>query len=529
MRLINNNKPDLKQPTRRQLELLDDNEELNTSLMLLRRSFSNVKPSSSMSMNDSRSHIVPKGTSATAPATPASRKEAVRSILREPNTPGTGQSVRFFSRDAFKVISPLPSTAPSPSGSPFMNQVWRLPEPEELHEDALSDLHETKGVVNEEGDKSASLMLGGEDGGSNLFDMSLDMPPIPTPADANNMLSDDAVEVSSLELTASNPPFRDTRLNTSNQSVGRPINESRSFNDVSTDALRVDGDDHQSFDDRSSFYPAAPGQWIATPRKAQANKSFVPDHSTSYWTPRSIFPSFSKPTSSAASTESQQAPLQPKPPSMNAASFLSSHLALITALREELDLQKKINQQIELDLANRDEMVDILSARVENAENECEEWRTDEDAREREIQSLKKQLGSLEKMCLKLREIGFDANGVSTKRRDVSLDKSIGISDEVKGDALKMLKERIQALEDEKHSLCLEASDAKEEIEILRERLKNGEDDNSDIVGLIDERNELREKVVQLEEADALQRGEIEELKRRLKESEQRSSGTSSS
>lgn len=34
------------------------------------------------------------------------RMASVRSILREPNTPGTGQNVRFFSRDAFKVISP---------------------------------------------------------------------------------------------------------------------------------------------------------------------------------------------------------------------------------------------------------------------------------------------------------------------------------------------------------------------------------------------------------------------------------------
>ncbi|KAJ2914892.1 hypothetical protein MD484_g5514, partial [Candolleomyces efflorescens] len=34
------------------------------------------------------------------------RMGSVRSILREPNTPGTGQNVRFFSRDAYKVISP---------------------------------------------------------------------------------------------------------------------------------------------------------------------------------------------------------------------------------------------------------------------------------------------------------------------------------------------------------------------------------------------------------------------------------------
>lgn len=35
---------------------------------------------------------------------------SVRSILRDPNTPGTGQNVRFFSRNAYKVMSPDPST-----------------------------------------------------------------------------------------------------------------------------------------------------------------------------------------------------------------------------------------------------------------------------------------------------------------------------------------------------------------------------------------------------------------------------------
>ena len=36
---------------------------------------------------------------------------SVRPILRDPHTPGTGQSVRFFSREAFKVITPDQSTA----------------------------------------------------------------------------------------------------------------------------------------------------------------------------------------------------------------------------------------------------------------------------------------------------------------------------------------------------------------------------------------------------------------------------------
>ncbi|KAJ7431233.1 hypothetical protein FB451DRAFT_436193 [Mycena latifolia] len=41
------------------------------------------------------------------PSTPFEAKSgSVRSILRDRNTPGTGQNVRFFSRDAYKVMSP---------------------------------------------------------------------------------------------------------------------------------------------------------------------------------------------------------------------------------------------------------------------------------------------------------------------------------------------------------------------------------------------------------------------------------------
>ncbi|KAF5376080.1 hypothetical protein D9615_007716 [Tricholomella constricta] len=43
-----------------------------------------------------------------SPMTPSAdiKCGSVRSILRDPKTPGTGQNVRFFSRDAYKVISP---------------------------------------------------------------------------------------------------------------------------------------------------------------------------------------------------------------------------------------------------------------------------------------------------------------------------------------------------------------------------------------------------------------------------------------
>lgn len=49
------------------------------------------------------------------PLTPTNnaRGGSVRSILKDKQTPGTGQSVRFFSRDAYRVITPDTSAAVS--------------------------------------------------------------------------------------------------------------------------------------------------------------------------------------------------------------------------------------------------------------------------------------------------------------------------------------------------------------------------------------------------------------------------------
>ena len=58
------------------------------------------------------------------PSTPQTAEEkggrynSLRSILREKNTPGTGQSVRFFSRDAYKVITPNNSSQSSDLDDP---------------------------------------------------------------------------------------------------------------------------------------------------------------------------------------------------------------------------------------------------------------------------------------------------------------------------------------------------------------------------------------------------------------------------
>ena len=73
-------------------------------------------PASEISLSRSSQDGVPS--TPTTAEEKAGRYNSLRSILREKNTPGTGQSVRFFSRDAYKVISPNSSAQSSDLDDP---------------------------------------------------------------------------------------------------------------------------------------------------------------------------------------------------------------------------------------------------------------------------------------------------------------------------------------------------------------------------------------------------------------------------
>ena len=129
-----------------------------------------------------------------SPSTPTveGRFNSLRSILRDGNTPATGQSVRFFSRDAYKVITPDVSNAsasgsdPSPASfaarvkmnsstpvRPPLQNVFSPPPPSSLK--PLPPPNDT-----------------------NIFDLSqdFDLPPIPISKDVGHLL-DSAVEITS--------------------------------------------------------------------------------------------------------------------------------------------------------------------------------------------------------------------------------------------------------------------------------------------------------------------------------------------
>ncbi|KII82756.1 hypothetical protein PLICRDRAFT_702686, partial [Plicaturopsis crispa FD-325 SS-3] len=98
-----------------------------------------VKSSLNINTNVSQTSLRPSSDTARPPTDDASlygndKYGSVRSILRDPNTPGTGQNVRFFSRDAYKVISPDVSVASDAEHAPppppsFLEKLQQSPVP----------------------------------------------------------------------------------------------------------------------------------------------------------------------------------------------------------------------------------------------------------------------------------------------------------------------------------------------------------------------------------------------------------------
>ena len=256
---------------------------------------------------------------------------------------------------------------------------------------------------------------------SNLFDMSLDMPPIPLPdeGEGSHMLSDDVIEV---------PEF--------------------SAKDSSSSSLQLKLADSP---------PAQPAK-LSPPPTSQSATSFF---SAPSWLP----PLFSS-----------SRPVSPQ-------TLLDAQTQLIASLREELSVQKDITSQYAVDLDNRDEFIDILCARVEVAETELELCTAEEEEQYATILAFKKQLVSLERAIKKIK-LEADTSG----RLD--------------GD--QSLQEKIRRLEDEAAERAEALANARDDLELLRANVSREENgDDSAVLRLMDERDELREEVAKLQSAQS--------------------------
>ncbi|CCA66473.1 hypothetical protein PIIN_00158 [Serendipita indica DSM 11827] len=417
------------------------------------------------------------------PGTPSSRKEAkgsIRSILREPNTPGTGQSVRFFSKDAFKLISPNMSASldldlsldgQAQDISPdFVEQIEQLTAVNSTGSHSCSS---------NAASRSNSLLLPGSSQRVNIFDVSLDMPAIPLPENASGMLSDDAIEVPD-EL-----PYDEEVVSARKASAHSLLEQlSAALSPPSkTNAIQPDYSQLSVVAPIRSSSPPSP---VVAEVSSPLESSPVTRHdSTSYWTPRSLIPDFFASRSTPSSTfEAQQ--------------------ELITSLREQISVYQELNAKYQVDIDNRDEMVEILSMRVEIAETELESWHADEAEQHATIQRLKKQLDSLSQMCSRLELAELERSHFSEQG---------SITDEAGSRVLKTLRSRIHVLEEANRQLEDDLHAGRNELIATREELEFVRSNNSARSPEANEEHaELQEKVTALEHVDDLQRAEIRQL-----------------
>jgi hypothetical protein len=124
--------------------------------------------------------------------------------------------------------------------------------------------------------------------------------------------------------------------------------------------------------------------------------------------------------------------------------LISAQESLISSLREELALQQSITTQYAADLDSRDEFIDILCARVEVAETELEEACTVEEEQYELIRAFRKQLGSLERAVGRINVDGnLSRQEVQSLRSNQSAD---GHADE--SQVLRLMEERDELLEE---------------------------------------------------------------------------------
>lgn len=186
----------------------------------------------------------------------------------------------------------------------------------------------------------------------------------------------------------------------------------------------------------------------------------VPDpfsaHATTYYTPGAGIP--------------------PTPPRPTASTHQHSRKASkeeneLWNLKTQLTLQQELCAQYEIDLGARNELVEVLSTKLDTMDKENEK-------RKQMARGWKKKVAELERMCRHLED-------EVERSREESLDRSV--MDEASGEALRQLQTRIGQLErekergvdevqDEVRRLREEAKEREREMERLREELERKEE-----------------------------------------------------
>ncbi|KAJ3993211.1 hypothetical protein F5050DRAFT_1578105 [Lentinula boryana] len=442
------------------------------------------------------------------PLTPGMMQGSVRSILRDPNTPGTGRNVRFFSRDAYQVGTPDQSndTEYSPLSAPPISSGENAMEgskpatlssvvfrPSSSPKSARPSVAEVFSPMRQESEKTNSPAPLLTNDTSNLLDMSqeIQLPAFSPPGLGFDIdldkaldlpLSDDDKELATNAMT-STPYQKSPKL----PSVLHDRSHSFSFGQtvffsmadaskrsstssavpslVSTETKSspspvslssTDSPSQSSLRSRSRalsdtvFHSMLRSSPITTrPPEADIN-----DESSSelvVYDPAKPEPDPFSATANTYYTPQTMIPVTPPKGLPKHARKTSREDSLIVSLQTQLSLQTELCGQYETDIRARDEMVQILGQKLNDLEKE-------ELKRKGILRAWKKKVAELERTCRFLEE---EVEG----SRQESMDRSI--MDEASGEALRMLHRQIAGLEREKGDMVRREEALRDEVQAL--------------------------------------------------------------
>ena len=401
---------------------------------------------------------------------------SLRSILKPGNTPGTGQSVRFFSRDAYRVISPEVSSASEMEDPRALTRLQKLTAPRPTAQQVFSAPPPTPPPKETEPatPELASMMAPiSPPKVGNIFEASVDqLPTIPTgfsvplldsaveisDTDDQKSMSFDSVEDKDKEISAlaTSPTLKLGSIlqperaqsfsfgQTVFRSLGGamaesspvvkqpPIQRSRAFSDSFTTANNSPV--KALADLRSPEADINDTAKALVAYKATEKDPFARNAST-YYTPGTMLP--------------------PSPPQSTHTRTASREEDLIWSLRTQLALQSELCAQYEVDLSAKDELLEMLNFRLGDSEKELER-------RKNIIRNWRKRVTELEK-CVKGLEEEVD------RSREESAERSV--MDEASGEALRMLHRRITELERENNEGDQRERDLRAQLDAANARL----------------------------------------------------------
>ncbi|KAJ7093141.1 hypothetical protein C8R44DRAFT_890910 [Mycena epipterygia] len=427
---------------------------------------------------------------------------SVRSILREPNTPGTGKNVRFFAHEEDDFATPAETE--------YQPTIARSTPPDETFLQQLHKSDSANSNAASAGRRSASSSRFSRPSVAEVFSPFASQlePQEQTPHLTNFFDKLDVSAISSLTVGLHVPnndlpdaltstPFLDGAKGSNGEkdiglAKGSP---GQTVTDTAEDkAPRLPPISH----DRSASFSF--GQTVfhsmehPNSKRSSSGKSSLISNVDSDMTSGSSSPSIgrnrshsdtvfmsmmrgsnpkaSEGTNSEPVAGGQKAASEPDPFSANATTYYtpqtmipttppqgtSRHVrraseeeSIIFSLQTQLDLQNELCGQFEADLRAQDEFVEVLGKRLAEAE--------EEDAKKRKLlRGWKKKVAELEKTCR------FLEDEVEGSRQD-SMDRSI--MDEASSEALQMLHRQISGLEREREGWKRTETVLREEVRRL--------------------------------------------------------------